>query len=188
MSISVHMTDRMQILLVEDDKTKLNKIITLRQSWFDTRCAKGSFVHVIGEFDCRGQCIIDDAENLLILHPDQLISALVVADSFTCMRRSVLQDRIKATSEASAPMVYGTMLHEVFQEAMQANRWDTEWLESTIQSLVVRHVENLYKIKLPIEQAVEHLLSKMPGLQSWAEVFVRATPQVCTDTLFVEPR
>lgn len=103
------------------------------------------------------------------------------------MRRSVLQDRIKATSEANAPMVYGTMLHEVFQEAMQANRWDTEWLESTIRSLATRHIEDLYKIKLSIEQAVEHLLSKMPGLQSWAEVFIRATPQVRAHIYLLKP-
>lgn len=164
-------------MLVEDDKTKLNKVITLRQSWFDTRCTTGSFVHVIGEFNLS-QCIIDDDHNLLILHPDHLISALVVADSFTCMRRSVLQDRIKATNEANAPMVYGTMLHEIFQAAMHANRWDTDWLRSTIESVIARHIEDLYTIKLTVEQAVEHLLGKLPGLQSWAELFVKASPEV----------
>lgn len=168
------------MLLVEDDKTKLNRIIILRQSWIDTRCTTGSYVHIIGEFDRGGQCVVDDAHNILILHPDHLISALVVADSFTCMRKSVLQDRIKATSEASAPMAYGTMLHEIFQEAMQANRWDSGWLRETIEKVVARHIEDLYEIKLTVEQATEHLLSKMPGLQSWAEVFVRASPQVRT--------
>lgn len=121
--------------------------------------------------------MIDDHQNILILHPDHLISALVVADSFTCMRKSVLQDRIKATSESSPPLVYGTILHEVFQAAMQANRWDSDWLRTTIETIVARHIEDLYEIKLSVEQAIEHLLSKMPGLQSWADVFVRATPR-----------
>lgn len=115
---------------------------------------------------------------MLILHPDHLISALVVADSFGCIRRAVLQDRVKATSEASPPMTYGTMLHEIFQEALTANRWDLTFLSDTIQKCIARHIEDLYLIKLSVEQVVDHLLSKMPELQSWAEIFVKAKPGV----------
>ena len=86
-----------QILSVKDEKNRLLKLILLRQSWFDSRCTKGSYVHLLGDFDRTGQCIVDDANNMIILHPDHLISATVVADSFTCTRRAVLQDRVKAT-------------------------------------------------------------------------------------------
>lgn len=159
------------------------RAITLRQSWVDTRCTKDSFVHVIGKFTKGGQCLVDDAHNMLILHPDHLISALVVADSFGCLRRAVLQDRVKATSEASPPQVYGTMLHEIFQEAIRENRWESEWLAKTIENTTARHIEDLYEIKLSVSQVVEHLQSKMPALQAWAEVFVQATPKVSTHVL-----
>ena len=165
--------------MVEDDKTKLNKTITLRQSWFDTRCTKGSYVHVIGGFSATGECFIDDSQNMLILHPDHLISALVVADSFSCIRRAVLQDRIKATSESSPPMVYGTMLHEIFQEALTVNRWDDDCLRKIIHTIVDRHIEDLYGINLTTEQAADHLQSKMTELQAWAKVFVKFRPEVC---------
>lgn len=114
---------------------------------------------------------------MLILHPDHLISSTVVADSFTCMRRAVLQDRVKATSESSAPLVYGTILHEIFQAAMFANRWDTAWLYELIQLTVQKHLELLYTIKVRIPQAVEHLQSKMGELQCWAQLFVSAQPK-----------
>jgi len=161
-----------------EDKSSIFHSIHLRQSWFDTRCTKGSYVHVIGQFDQQGRCAIDDNQNMLILHPDHLISALVVADSFGCIRRAVLQDRIKATSEPSPPQTYGTMLHEVFQEAMKANRWDTDWLNNTIDSIVAKHIEDLYAIKLSIPQAVEHMRTKMPELQAWVGVFVKGRPDV----------
>ncbi|PTB76253.1 Dna2-domain-containing protein, partial [Trichoderma longibrachiatum ATCC 18648] len=112
-----------KILLIQADGSKTTRTVQLRGSWFDTPAHAGAYVHVIGEFSFKGQCIVDDAQNLLILHPDQLISATVVADSFGCMRRAVLQDRVKATSEASPPLVYGTMLHEIFQEALLANNF-----------------------------------------------------------------
>lgn len=137
-----------------------------------------AFVHIIGIFEASGRCIIDDAHNLIILHPDHLISSTVVADSFGCTRRAVLSDRVKATSDTSAPLVYGTILHELFQAAMLANRWDTEWLTDEIETIAVRHIEDLYTIKIQIPQAVEYLQSKMGELQSWAELFVSFQPKV----------
>ncbi len=134
-------------------------------------------MHVIGDFTSTGQCIIDDHHNMLILHPDHLISSTVVADSFGCLRRAVLQDRVKATSKANPPMLYGTLLHELFQEAMKANRWDSTFLSDTIETLLPSHLETILEINSTCEAVKEHLGSKLPELQAWAKVFVRAEPQ-----------
>jgi DNA replication ATP-dependent helicase Dna2 len=154
------------------------KTVNLRGTWFETPVTTKAFVHVIGTFERNGQCTIDDNNNMLILHPDHLISSTVVADSFGCTRRAVLQDRVKATSDSSAPLVYGTILHEIFQAAMLANRWDTEWLIELIENVATRHLEDLYTIKLQVPQAVEYLQSKMNELQAWAELFVSSQPKV----------
>ena len=166
-----------KVLIVEEENTKVNRFVRLRGSWIDTRCTNGSFVHIIGEFN-RGTCIIDDAQGMLILHPDHLISALVVADSFGCLRKAVLQDRVKATSESSEPQVYGTILHELFQEALAANRWDDAWLDATIEALAEKHLEDLYAIRVDTKHAIGHLQSKKPALTSWARTFVKAEPSV----------
>ncbi|USP74160.1 hypothetical protein yc1106_01434 [Curvularia clavata] len=165
-----------KVLLVEEEKTKLFKAIHLRQAWFDTPCTTDSFVHVIGEFTSTGQCVVDDHNNMLILHPDHLISSTVVADSFGCLRRAVLQDRVKATSSANAPMLYGTLLHELFQEAMKVNNWDTTFLLDTIEKLLPRHLESVLEINSTCEAVKEHMSSKLPELQAWAKLFVRAEP------------
>ena len=115
---------------------------------------------------------------MLILHPDHLISATVVADSFSCIRRAVLQERVKATNDANTSQVYGHILHAVFQEAMRANRWDIEWLSATVQSIASKYLETLFEINVGMNEAVAHLMSKMPELQSWAELFVSAYPKV----------
>ncbi|KAI9674760.1 MAG: Tripartite DNA replication factor [Caeruleum heppii] len=166
-----------KVILVQDEKTRMGKAIILRQSWFDSPCTTGAYVHLIGSYTPGGQCIVDDAQHMLILHPDHLISSTVVADAFECTRRAVLQDRVKATNAANPPQVYGHILHEIFQEAMKANRWDSEWLSQLIESVVARYLESIYEIKLEINQAVEYLKSKMPELQAWAELFVSAKPK-----------
>lgn len=150
----------------------------LRQSWVDSACKPGSIIHLIGEFDRCGQCVVDDTQNMIIVHPDYLISATVVADSFSCTRRAVLQDRVKATSDANKPQVYGHILHEIFQEAMKANRWDIPWLSQAIERTVARYLENLYEIRVTELEAVDYLESKMPELHAWARIFVHAHPQV----------
>lgn len=155
------------------------RVVHLRGTWIETPVIAKAYVHVIGTFDAHGRCFIDDDNNILILHPDHLISSTVVGDSFGCTRRAVLQDRVKATSEPSAPMMYGTILHEIFQAALLANRWDTGWLGEIIQTIATNHLEDLYTIHLQIPDAVEYLMGKMPELQSWAELFVSSQPKVC---------
>ena len=110
--------------------------IRLRDDWCDTPVREGAYVHVIGSFEL-GCCIIDNAHNILILHPDQLISSTVVADSFSCTRRAVLQDRIKASSEPTSPLVYGSMLHEIFQEALMKRNWSHGFLSEIIDKTVL---------------------------------------------------
>jgi DNA replication ATP-dependent helicase Dna2 len=165
-----------QILSVKDEKTCLLKLIVLRQSWFDSRCTKGSYVHLIGHFDRTGQCVVDDAENMILLHPDHLISATVVADSFTCTRRAVLQDRVKVTGAAERPQVYGHMLHEVFGEALKANEWNADRLKKIIEQVVSNYIESLYEVNVQVSEAVDHLMSKMPELMAWASLFISRTP------------
>ncbi|PNS19935.1 DNA replication ATP-dependent helicase/nuclease dna2 [Sphaceloma murrayae] len=166
-----------KVLIVEEEKNKFIKAITLRQSWLDTSCKPGAYVHIVGSFSKTGQITIDDAANLIIVHPDHLVSATAVADSFDCLRKAVLQDRVKATSVTSKPTVYGSILHELFQKAMQSNRWDIDWLHQLINDLVVKYVEGLFEAgaKDTVE-AVEFLTSKMPELRDWAGHFVRSSP------------
>jgi DNA replication ATP-dependent helicase Dna2 len=115
---------------------------------------------------------------MIILHPDHLISVTVVADSFTCQRRAVLQDRVKATNDATKPQVYGHVLHEIFQEAMKANRWDSDWLNILIKKILIRYVESLYEIHVELSEAADYLMDKMTALRAWVELFLRVKPSV----------
>lgn len=150
----------------------------LRESWFDTPCSKDSYIHLVGDFDVTGQCIVDNSHNMVILHPDHLISATVVADSIDCQRRAVLQDRVKAFGALEKPQAFGMFLHEIFQEALKANQWNTEALRSLVETVMQRHVEDLYAIQMSIPQVVEEIMGKIPTIQAWADVFVQTKPQV----------
>lgn len=144
-------------------------------------------MHVVGQFTRTGQITINDADNSIIVHPDHLISATTVADSFDCMRKAVLQNRVKATSQTSKPLVYGTVLHEIFQEAMKANRWDDEWLGGVVESIVLKHIELFFELGLTnTNGALEELKGKIPEMRAWASAFVKPKPGVSIRRLFNE--
>jgi DNA replication ATP-dependent helicase Dna2 len=162
---------------LEDEKKRLpQRVVTLRDTWLDGCYKEGYSVHVVGQFDSQGHCIVDDTKNWLVLHPDHLISATVVADSFGCTRRAVLQDRVKATSGTNEAVVYGSILHEVFQECLRVNCWDTQSLKKTMETVAIRYLENLYEINTDIPLAVNNLMMKAQGLQNWAYRWVAARP------------
>ena len=123
-------------------------------------------------------CVIDNSSGLLILHPDTLVSSTHVADSFKCLRRAVLQDQIKATGETSKPLVYGSIIHELFQEAISQMDFSTEHLESLIDILVIGHIEQLYSINVSPADATADLRGKICLLQAWAEIFVAPEPNI----------
>ncbi|KAM7223995.1 hypothetical protein V8F06_000468 [Rhypophila decipiens] len=166
-----------KLLIVQADKTNTTKKIHLRDDWYDTQASVGAYVHVIGTFESLGRCVIDNQKNMIILHPDQLISATVIADSFGCMRRAVLQDRVKATSEATEPLVYGTLLHEIFQQALMENKWGVEYLGSIIDKALDKHMEDLYVMNVSKNAARDHLCSKMTEIRGWAQAFVSPYPR-----------
>lgn len=170
-----------KVLSVEDERTRARKVVLLRESWADTPCSKDSFIHLVGDFDSSGHCIVDNANHMVILHPDHLISATTVADSTDCQRRAVLRERVKVIGELEKPQAFGVFFHEVFQEALKANQWDMGSLRTLVENVLAQHIEELYAIKMTVPQAVEEVMGKMPTVQAWANVFLRRTPEVRLD-------
>lgn len=163
---------------MRDEKTKVENTIVLRESWYDTMVTEGDHLHLIGSFDSAGQCIVDNARNMIILHPDFLVSCTVVADSFSCTRKAVMQDRVKAAGDITKPMIYGNILHALFQSALEANDFSTAFLSAGIDKLVIGHLESLYILHEQAPVATEYLQSKLGLLQDWAKTFLAVKPKV----------
>ena len=177
-----------KLLLADDEWTSRATAITLRDSWMSTSISQGCIVHVAhipqnssnaAPSSPPGQIIISDAESspLLIVHPDHMLSSTTVADSFDCIRKAVLQDRIKATGETAKPMVYGKILHDIFQQALAANHWDEAFLAELVGRTVQAHAEGLWELGMRDSVlALEEVKAKMGELASWARIFVSESP------------
>ena len=156
----------------------MRQAIILRETWFDSPCSKGAYLHLIGDFDAGGQCIVDNSQNMMILHPDYLVSATVVSDSISCQRRAALQERIKFIGEIEKAQLFGIVFHEIFQEAMKMNKWDIDSLRQVVEAVLLRHIENFYSIHMNIPDAIEYAMERIPDLRAWANTFLRVKPGV----------
>lgn len=178
-----------KVLRGEHERTKKSTAIALRGSWTASPIAKNDIVHLTylrrSQIDSDAaasppsQITLSDEEDspFIIAHPDHMLSATTVADSFDCIRKAVLQDRIKATGETSKAMVYGSILHEIFQQALSNNRWDTPFLAQLVERTVQAHVEGLWELGMrDTAMAIEEVTAKMGELGAWAKVFVAAQP------------
>src|ERR1700744_1521339 len=164
-----------QILDVRDEASSAMRTVVLREIWLETPCAPKTFVHIIGNFDFNGVFVLDNASDMIILHPDPLVSATVVADSFGCIRRAVLQDRVRASGQASAPMFYGNLLHELFQEAMKRNTWDFDELEAIMMDILPRHYDSIVELGINLNQVREYVAPKLAEMGRWAQRFVQSS-------------
>uniref|UniRef100_V5EZ47 DNA replication ATP-dependent helicase/nuclease DNA2 n=2 Tax=Kalmanozyma brasiliensis (strain GHG001) TaxID=1365824 RepID=V5EZ47_KALBG len=63
-------------------------------------------------------------DNLLVVHPDVLVPATKVADVASCIRKPVVQDRLRGASDVTISLVMGNMLHELLQACLTASASD----------------------------------------------------------------
>ena len=59
----------------------------------------------------NNQVVVSNEWGLLVLHPDILISPTKVADSCSCIRKSVISDRVRSFGDISSPAVLGNLKH-----------------------------------------------------------------------------
>ena len=74
-------------------------------------------------------------------------------------------------------MVYGKILHEIFQQALSANEWEDAFLSELVERTVQNHVESLWELGMAdTVLATEEISSKMGELASWSRIFVAESP------------
>lgn len=113
------------------------------------------------------------SKNLFILHPDIIISSSRLSSTISCMRRSMLQERLKSFTDTTYAAAFGHMVHSVLQACLLANtpeEWDylgnftPEFVRNAIEDVLVRLRGTLIINGVSTSQAREELLEVAPML------------------------
>eukprot|EP00047_Mylnosiga_fluctuans_P000632 m.196991 g.196991 ORF g.196991 m.196991 type:complete len:642 (+) comp10088_c0_seq15:2783-4708(+) len=168
-------------LLAVDEKRGAPETVHLRGDWAYSAIRAGDIINVFGTPDAEGVVIVDNDQGLLVVHPDTLISSTRVIDAMTCERRSVLSERVDLPMDRLSPaMLFGSILHRLFQKAAAVGDYSSEFLRSLKRLIVKEHLEELYSAGIT-DAAVEAEMDKyIPVLQHWSK-FTRVPRDVAFD-------
>ncbi|CAM6033109.1 unnamed protein product [Sphagnum compactum] len=165
----------LNILRLLNEQSGAERMLIMQDEWLHTSVRPGDTVNVIGEFGSDGTCVLDHNQNLLVVHPDLLISGSRVGGSFGCARRAVLDERIKS-SDLSMPALLGTMLHQLFQVGLRAESPNREFLQHEAKAIVQHNIDGLYSIGGNEREALEKLIDSIPTILGWLHQFCRPLP------------
>ncbi|KAM0935396.1 putative DNA helicase [Dioscorea sansibarensis] len=178
-----------KVLRLLNEQTGQERALHLCDEWFYSLVEPGDTIITIGEFDEQGKCVVDHDNNLMIIHPDILLSGTRVASSFNCPRRTVLDERLKRPEHSTSALV-GTMLHQIFQvfsslivlgnslftfKAGLLKELPTrQFLEEYAGIVLKRNIESLYSCGANVEDVYSTLTDAIPRMLNWISCF-RAT-------------
>ena len=123
--------------------------------------------------------VIDNTNGFIVVKPDNLISTSILSDSFTCIRKSIIESRIIKPYDLTLPLIHGNVLHELFQQCLRTNDFSTKAMESRIDGLVKDHLKELCLINESVDVARDALREQIPSCQLWARRFLCSAPSVC---------
>ncbi|KAJ1729334.1 DNA replication endonuclease-helicase Dna2, partial [Coemansia biformis] len=158
------------------------RMLLLRGDWEPTPVAVGDYLNIVGDIaGCTlagGEVAIDtqNCDVLPILNPDTLVSCTHLSDSFLCLRRGVLKDRIReVASDVRTVMVVGQLLHDLFQSCALQNRWDDAAVAAEIHNILPNYTEAMWECGMDEESAYQQMMEVVPMYQEWARLYMHAT-------------
>lgn len=139
-------------------------------------------MNILGSFDSSadGQksIVVTTLQNLLIHHPDTLLTPSLLASAPNCHRRPLVTALVRALSPPTPALVYGTVLHDVVQKCLQERRWDVPWIEAHVDTALSMTFSDLVRAGVTVSVAKDEILRRAAGVQVFGERYIGDNPKV----------
>jgi len=147
----------------------------LRNDWFYMDIDVGDQAFVSGLTNQCKHCILDNnSDEYITLYPNTLISGTTIASGISCERQAVLNERFKMENQNQA-MLLGTMVHDLFDEALLENKFTVKWLEEKAKeySQSPKYLDSLYQIGFDENELLARMKEYFPPIDDWAKSFLQ---------------
>lgn len=195
-----------KVLRTVDVSSRKQISVALCHDWRESQVLPGHIVRVIlTNPDCSYQpwdsfglddgmpLIVTQDSNFFIHHPDTLVTGTSVADSFHCLRKSVINARTPSGSAGnsaagSEAALFGHMIHDMFQiilaedsntrdysspqNVSQTGGVDPETFFEAAEQVLFRHYESLYAAGVSDKHARLVLHKVIPDIMDWYALFM----------------
>lgn len=211
--LEVSRSPHQTLLRAVDTLTGEQLSISLLNEWSDSPVEQSHIFRVIltepegtfSQWDFSTQSTypisVTRERNLFVLHPDTLISATAVADSFLCLRKTVLTARtpsgsLATTAAGSEAALFGNLIHDMLQiilakdsnmrsvgasGSLSQSGVDTESFFEAVEDVVYRHCEALYGASVSDNHARLVLHKIVPDMMEWYAAFMGSGNYMATE-------
>ncbi|KAM6495129.1 Dna2 domain containing protein [Amanita muscaria] len=156
------------------------RTVILRDDWVHTDINTGDTIHVIGSFTHNGaspSIEITSKDNLVIHHPDLLVTITAVSTAWQCRRKPLLSGLVRSSTDYTPALVWGNMLHEVMQTCLSENKWEAAYIDEQIGLVISRGLMDLVRIDTSVHEAWRELHERSKGLQAFAAKYLSQVPK-----------
>ncbi|KAF9261112.1 Dna2-domain-containing protein [Marasmius fiardii PR-910] len=172
-------------ILVKTSASEERRSVFLVDCWAQTDVRSGDVVNILGEFtplpqsssSVTSSITISSKHNILILHPDTLITSTALSTAAHCHRKALLSGLIRSSTDVTPSLVWGNMLHTVFQICLGAKRWDDAWLDQQIDEVVRSNLADLVRIEMNVEMARSQVKARAKGIQTFFKRYLSVEPK-----------
>ncbi|KAJ8468324.1 hypothetical protein ONZ45_g17286 [Pleurotus djamor] len=173
-------------LTVKVEKSQEKRLVVLCDDWSFIDIQKGDVASVVGSFETVAQSTssitssitINAQTNLLILHPDVLLTPTALANALQCRRKPLLAHLVRnPMGESSPSLVWGSMLHLVVQSCLASGQWSDAFINQTIDEVIAAGLLDLIKVRVDVGQAKREIYARAKGLRTFAERYIADFPK-----------
>ncbi|XP_064619573.1 DNA replication ATP-dependent helicase/nuclease DNA2-like [Lineus longissimus] len=161
-------------LILKSIPDDINRKCILRGFWADTHVKAGDVINVLSHFDASGISYVSDKQGLLVVNPDYLVSGTTVVGSVYCMRRSVLNAKFKGMDGRNVHMLYGSIIHSLFQKIIQDRQFSEDAMLNAAHDILKekKFLHEMYALGLKEEAVLDEIKIYIPQIISWGKKHV----------------
>ncbi|AAS52467.1 AEL218Wp [Eremothecium gossypii ATCC 10895] len=175
------------------DSDGVKSTVIVRKPWVQMEFAPGDVIHIIeGKHSSNTRLLSDDKDpitglindNLLVQHPDLLLSATMIGNSIDCMRRAVLGAKIIEPGEPSIHITIGCIVHELLQEFLRYrlnhDSIDDDFIESALTEVIEKYKLSILMCNETAD-SVREIIEQfhLPNIRSFVADYVKESNSGC---------
>lgn len=97
-----------------------------------------------------------------------------------CARKPLLQDRLRSTSPITEPLLYGNLLHELFQSCLINGKWSDDFRQQEALRLCSQEstITAAWQLNKPKTELIDQLIERSASWQVWSSNYLGAAPKI----------
>ncbi|CAH1395001.1 unnamed protein product [Nezara viridula] len=145
----------------------------LKSPWNDCPIFPEDIISVKGVQSSEGWIV--DWNGLLVTSPDKLISGTTIVGSVYCMRKTILSHIFKEVGGGTRyPMVLGSSVHQLFQEALKQKYFSIEEIEKEYKRMIGSKdfILNMFLEKMDYAEITNKLYSFIEHIHKFMKIYI----------------